>query len=104
MVISELVSVENQMQDILHYIEMAPVMKAKDGNRIYRELQEVRKRRRALKSEIELLAPGNEMFPGTKILDQLANVKGNCNTVRQTIQERCYMTRTDILDSFCEKR
>lgn len=95
-----LVDLENQMQDILHFAEMSKDKDTVSGYKIYKELCQIRRKRRQCKNEIDLLAPVYEMFHGTKMLDQLANLQGSCKQIKKSISGMAYTARTDILDSF----
>ena len=97
---SRLVELENEMQDILHYAEMASNKCVPDGFKVYAHLRDVRRERRQCKSEIELLYPVYEKFHGTTFLDQISMVQGQCGTVKRTIESRGYSIRTDVLNDF----
>ena len=94
---------ENKIQDLLHFAEMAKPRDIQGGYKIYKEICEVRKERRACKNEIDLLAPVYELFHGTKLLDQLSNVQGSCKQIKKTISNKGYSVRTDALDEFINK-
>lgn len=93
---------EEKIQDLMHFMEMTDDRKRQDGFRLYKELTKARRERRACKNEMELLAPVYELFHKTKLLDQMAQVQGNCRIVKKSIKERVYSTRTDILDQFVD--
>ena len=94
---------EREIQDILHYMEMSSNKKRQDGFNIYKRLTEARRERRRCKNEIELLHPVYELFHGTKLLDQLSQLQGSCRIVKESIDNRIYNPRTDVLDIFMEK-
>lgn len=98
----ELSRLENEMQDLLHYMEMSKNKNANEGFKLYKKLREVRKQRRIRKNEIELLRPVYEMFTETKILDQMGNLQGQCKSIKQSIDNRGYFVRTDTLSEFIE--
>lgn len=91
---------ENKIQDLLHFTEMAKPRDIQGGYKLYKEIAEIRKERRACKNEIDLLAPVYELFHGTKMLDQLSSVQGSCKQVKKTISNKGYSVRTDVLDEF----
>lgn len=96
----ELVTIENKQQDLLHFIELSKNKDALTGYKLYKELCELRRRRRQCKNEMDLLAPVYDMFNGTSVLDQLANVQGSCKRAKQAIANKGYTVRTDALDDF----
>ena len=91
---------EQEMQDLLHYVEMSKNKNALDGFKLYKRLCDVRRERRSIKNEIDLLQPVYDLFHGTKVLDQLTQVQGTCRTTKQAIDNRAYTIRTDILEDF----
>ena len=99
--IEDLKNCEQEIQDILHYMEMSENQKRPDGYKLYKRLTEARRERRRCKNEIELLQPVYSLFHGTKLLEQLAQTQGNCRLIKESIDERVYLARTDILDEFC---
>lgn len=91
---------EQKIQDILHFMEMGDDQKYSAGSRLYKLLRDERRERRRCKNEIELLYPVYQLFHGTKILEQLSQTQGACRVVKQSIDERLYSARTDVLDDF----
>lgn len=91
---------EAQMQDLLHYAEMGKDKDASKGYRIYKELCAVRRKRRACQNEMDLLQPIYDLFHNTKTLEQLTTIQGNCHNIKQTISNKAYTVRTDVLDQF----
>lgn len=91
---------DSQMQDVLHFIEMSKDKDVQHGYKLYKKLCEIRRERRACKNEIDLLYPVYEAFHGTKLLDQLGSVQGNCKQAKKTITNKGYSIRTDVLDEF----
>ena len=94
---------ENEMQDVLHYVEMDSDKNANTGYKIYKKLAEVRRERRMCKNELDLLQPIYDAFNGTTTLSYLGNVLGSVRTARSMIDNRAYTVRTDVLDPFLEK-
>lgn len=91
---------EQKIQDILHFMEMGEDQKYSSGSKLYKLLRDERRERRRCKNEIELLYPVYQLFHGTKLLEQLAQTQGACRVVKQSIDERLYSARTDVLDDF----
>ena len=93
-------NLENNMQDLLHYIEMGSDKNANVGYKLYKQLAEIRRRRRACKNEIDLLQPIYDAFSNTETLNILAQVQGNCRIAKQKIENSAYTVRTDVLEQF----
>ncbi len=89
---------ENQMQDLLHYIELTENKNANAGYKLYKQLAIVRRERRVCKNEIDLLQPVYEAFHETGLLNRLSELQGKCRTQKQFIDKRGYAVRTDILN------
>ena len=94
---------ENEMQDLLHFIEMAADKNANLGFKLYKRLAEIRRERRVCQNELDLLQPIYDAFGGGEKLNVLAQVQGACRTTKQAIDGRAYTIRTDILDQFIQK-
>lgn len=94
---------EQEMQDLLHYIELSPDKNANNGFKLYKRLAEVRRERRVCKNEMELLQPIYDTFNGSQKLDMLAQIQGACRTAKQSIDGRVYNVRTDVLDGFIKE-
>ena len=95
-----LVELDNQVQDILHYIELTENKNANAGYKLYKQLTEVRRERRRCKNEIDLLQPVYDAFHNTDILNRLSEVQGRCRNAKQFIDGRGYSIRTDVLNDF----
>ena len=95
---------EQEMQDILHYIEMSTDKNANVGFKLYKQLAEVRRRRRVCKNEMDLLQPIYDSFSGGEKLNALAQILGTVRAAKQTINSRAYTLRTDILETFIKGR
>lgn len=91
---------EQEMQDILHFIEMGSDKNANAGFKLYKQLAEIRRKRRICKNELDLLQPIYDAFGGNEKLNALAQVQGACRTTKQAINNRAYTVRTDVLDSY----
>lgn len=94
----ELAAAEAQMQDLLHFIEMTKDKNANAGYKLYKQLCEVRRHRRRLKNEIDLLQPVYDAFHETSFLTRLTDIQGRCGSVKQIINNKGYTVRTDILE------
>ena len=94
---------EYEMQDLLHYIEMGSDKNANAGYKLYKRLAEIRRERRRCKNEMDLLQPIYDAFGGGDKLNVLAQIQGNCRVTKQTINNRAYTVRTDVLELFMDK-
>lgn len=97
-----LIEIEGEHQDLLHYIEISPFKKVTDGYKLYRKLAELRRERRALKNENDLLQPLYDTFRQPDILNRLSKVQGDVSKVHDAIDGRVYGTRSDILNDWFE--
>ena len=91
---------EQEMQDLLHYIEMSGNKNANIGFKLYKQLAEVRRERRIRKNEIDLLQPIYSNFKDTDLLNVLGRIQGNCRAIKQQINNKSYIVRTDVLNGF----
>lgn len=97
-----LIEIEGEHQDLLHYIEISPFKKVPDGYKLYRKLAELRRERRALKNENDLLQPLYDAFRQPDILNKLGKVQGDVSKVHDAIDGRVYGMRTDVLNDWFE--
>ena len=97
-----LIEIEGEHQDLLHYIEISPFKKVTDGYKLYRKLAELRRERRALKNENDLLQPLYDTFRQPDMLNRLSKVQGDVTKVHEAIDCRVYGTRSDILNDWFE--
>lgn len=87
-----------QTQDLLHYVEMSDNLNAAKGYDAYKKLAEVRRVRRACKNENELLKPFYDYYMAHKDMEsQLSRIQGNCRTTKETIGNKRYGMRTNIV-------
>ena len=91
---------EDEMQDLLHFIEMAGDKDANTGYKLYKRLAEVRRERRDCQNELTLLQPVYDNFKNSDLLNLLSRIQGNCRAIKQQIQGRAYSVRTDVLEPF----
>ena len=101
---ARLIEIEAELQDLLHYIEIANFKRVTDGYKLYRKIAELRRERRACKNEIDLLWPIYEYFHATEVLNRLTTVQGNVSKAKEAIDQRVYGVRTDILDDWMEEK
>lgn len=94
--------IDDELQDLEHYIEIAPFKTVPNGYKLYRKLAELRRERRACKNENDLLRPLCTWFKNNPILDRLSAVQGDVAKLRETIDGRVYAIRTDILNEWTE--
>ena len=99
---ARIIEIEDELQDIYHYIEISTYKKVPDGYKLYRKMAELRRERRACKNEIDLLWPIYEYFHATEVLNKLSHVQGECAKSKEAIDNRTYTIRTDILDEWLE--
>lgn len=88
---------ETETQDLLHYVELSDNMDACKGNKMYKKVREVRRKRRACKNEIDLLKPLYEYLSDKTLINQLSKIQGQCRTSKETISSRQYTLRTDVI-------
>ena len=81
---------ENEMQDLLHFIEMAADKNANLGFKLYKRLAEIRRERRVCQNELDLLQPIYDAFGGGEKLNVLAQIQGACRTTKQAIDNKAY--------------
>ena len=99
---NRIIEIENELQDLYHYIEISTYKKVPDGYKLYRKMAELRRERRACKNENDLLQPIYEHFHATEVLNKLTYVQGECAKCKEAIDNRFYAARTDILDEWLE--
>ena len=97
-----LFEIEDELQDIFHYIEISTYKSVPIGYKLYRKLAELRRERRACKNENDLLQPIYEYFHATEVLNRLTYVQGECSKAKEAIDNRYYTVRTDILQQWME--
>ena len=95
-----IISVESELVDLYHYLEISPFKNVPDGYKLYRTIAELRRERRACTNENDLLQPIYEYFHATDVLNKLSRVQGECAKCRGAIDARVYMVRTDILEEY----
>lgn len=88
---------EQETQDLLHYMELSNDMNACMGNEMYKKMREIRRQRRDCKHEIELLKPLYDYLSDQTIIHQLSKIQGQCRTSKDAIALRSYTLRTDVM-------
>ena len=97
---AKIFEIENELNDLEHYMEIGNFKNVPEGYRLYRKLAELRRERRACKNENDLLWPIYEHFHATEVLNRLTKVQGECSKLKDTIDSRYYAVRTDVLDEW----
>ena len=97
-----LLAIEEELQDIYHYMEISSNKKVSDGYKIYRDLRNLRRERRICKNENDLLQPIYDYFHATEVLNKLSWVQGECSRAKTVIDGRLYAVKTDILNEWFE--
>lgn len=97
---------QQETQDLLHLLEFTPIS-ARDGYKISKQLQEIRRERRKLKDENRLLEP---LAP---LMKRYRNELGNMDKVLDKVQKRSKQqdmrvykcrVRTDLQESVDNKK
>jgi len=88
---------EDETQDLLHYMELSKDMNACQGYDLYQKLRNVRRERRACKNEIDLLKPLYDYLCDKTVINQLSQIQGKCRASKQCISQRQYTLRTDVM-------
>lgn len=94
--------IENELNDLEHYIELSIFKPVVPGYKLYRRLAELRKERRACKNEIDLLQPIWEHFHATEVLNKLSMVQGEVAKTKSAVDNRCYVCRSNIVEEITE--
>lgn len=89
---------ETETQDMLHYIELSPNMNACEYTKHCIKLREIRRQRRACKSENDLLRPLYEYLSDKTLINKLSQIQGQCRTSKEAIDLRSYTLRTDVVE------
>ena len=89
---------DRMQNDLLHYAELHDDMSASAGTKLYKNIRDVRRARRNLKSENELLYPiYMYLKENTRFTNDLNQLLGRCRTVKSTVENRSYIARSDII-------
>jgi hypothetical protein len=102
---------EGELTDIEHEIELSNPKNACDGYKLYKELREIRVRRRTAKNENQLLQEIYDYFTspqGQAFKNKIQQIQGSSRKIHDAQQKRVYTPRqrTDltITDRTCETK
>ena len=87
---------EGELTDLEHEIELSNPKNARDGYKIYKELREVRIRRRAAKDENQILRDMYEYFKGPQgqaFKTKIQQIQGNAARIHEAQERRVYIPR-----------
>jgi hypothetical protein len=85
---------DREIVDLEHEIELAPDMNASEGYKAYKELRDVRRKRRTAKEENELLKDTYEFFQqNNQFRNKVTQIQGTTRKVFESQQRREYMPR-----------
>lgn len=87
---------EGETQDLLHELELSDPKNAKDGYLIYKQLREVRQRRRLAKDENKLLQNMYDYFKtqqGQSFKKEIQKIQGNAAKEYEQQEKRQYIPR-----------
>ena len=88
-----------EILDIEHYAELHPDLDGAEGYKVYGKLRDVRRERRKLKNENELLKPFYDWLgENTQAVKKLEQALGKTRNTAEVIDNRKYMTRTGVLN------
>ena len=88
---------ENRQTDIEHVMELSDNKDVVSGYRLYKKLADIRRERRACKSEIDLLKPLYDYLCSNNVMNDLSRLQGGCRISKETISKRQYTLRTDVI-------
>ena len=88
---------EYRQTDLEHVMELSDNKDVVGGYRLYKKLTDVRRERRACKSEIDLLKPLYDYLCSNNVMNDLSRLQGNCRVSKETISKRQYTLRTDVI-------
>lgn len=91
---------ETMEMDLKHCIELAQKLTEKEKKSLYNKLTEVLQRRRACKSENEILQPLYSFFSDKVLYNKMTQLQGLVTQTKDIITNRTYSCRTGILDDF----
>ena len=88
--------IEDEMQDILHEIELSPSKNMYLGYILYKRIRELRIERRRCKEENELMKETYEFFKsqqGQSFKNRIQQLQGNARKLRDAQEKRTYKPR-----------
>jgi hypothetical protein len=92
----EIIIATQEQEDIEHEIELSEKADRTAGYRLYRELRDIRQRRRMAKNQNELLHEINIFFTADNnksFFDKLSQIKGNSRKTFERQNDRVYTPR-----------
>lgn len=87
---------EGELTDIEHEIELSSPKNARDGYKLYKELREIRIRRRVAKDENQILKDTYEYFKsqqGQAFKNKIQQLQSNAAKLREVQEHRTYTPR-----------
>lgn len=87
---------EGELTDIEHEIELSSPKNARDGYKLYKELREIRIRRRAAKDENQILKDMYEYLTsqqGQAFKNKIQQIQGNATKLKEIQEHRTYTPR-----------
>ena len=87
---------EDELQDLMHEIELSVPKNAVQGYKLYKEIRELRIKRRTAKYEVELLKDMYEFFTsqnGVSFKNKIQNIQGNSRKLQAIQEARTYTPR-----------
>lgn len=87
---------EGELTDIEHEIELSSPKNARDGYKLYKELREIRIRRRVAKDENQILKDTYEYFKsqqGQAFKNKIQQLQGGAAKLREVQEHRTYTPR-----------
>ena len=88
--------IEGELQDLMHEIELSEPKNAAQGYKLYKEIRELRIKRRTAKEEVELLRDLHEYLTsqqGQAFKSKVQSIQGNSVKLRATQEQRTYQPR-----------
>lgn len=88
--------IEDELNDINHEIELSEPKNAYQGYLLYKEIRDLRIKRRTAKEEVELLKDMYEYFksqPGQAFKSKIQSIQGNSVKLRTMQESRTYQPR-----------
>lgn len=88
-----------QQQDLDHFAEMHEDLGRTEAARYYRDVRDIRRKRRVCKNEVALLEPIVQFYMQNKtVFDQLKQLHGRIRFAKEEIGRMDYTVKTKILD------
>jgi hypothetical protein len=99
--VDEIRRIEAELQDLYHEAELSKPKDMYQGYLLYKNIRELRIRRRELKEEVELLREIYDYFksqPAQSFKNKIQQIQGNATKLRRNQESRTYVPRqrTDL--------